>query len=779
MKNTIIKIISMLLIVVMLCQMAPLPVFAAQKELEAGETASEKVVSEKIPADNGKENISEYENQDVIEGGDLSAYDYRDADVMYEETGLREDCSKHFRMSDGSSIAVQYDTVIHYRDQDGSWTDIDNTLRKNAAGGYTVENGNSLVAFPETLEDGLLYDLRNDKYHIVFRIGDRESGYSREAVAEINNRVNEKGMDFYDEIQPDKLDSELTFRNVYDGIDLQYHLHGFHIKESIIIHAPQDEYTYTFELHLDNLIPEMDKETGAVRLIDGKDEKYIIPPPYMVDAQDAYSEAVAYDLVEIGPGEYILSVKADPDWINSKERVFPVSIDPTLNNETEKADGPITGTYVRSGSPSAKQTSWSLLNIGKSTLNSEGTMYAYLNINSLPSIPKNCIITDARIHMYNTYFDTDGETAYSVRAYRVTSDKPSSYSSCSDWIKNLTYYTKPGSALYSQDYQIFTANNTYDYVSWDVVRLAQDWYVDRNRDANRSIALMAENFTGHAVTRLYVSNVYHPAYFIVSYRNTVGLENYMSCQAQSIDRAGTLSVSDYTKQITLTHPDVTFDLGTSDFSLYHVYNSANAAVQYTNSASEGIHTKIYNAMKLGKGWKLSAQETVVSMTVGSTDYLVYNDADATEHYFYKSGSKWLDEDGLGLTITKTTRSDGNIVYTMTDKDAYNTKEFFNGCLTIQTDSKCAVPVRKRRYIPCLPQQQRYGDEKKRSYRLSHGTGYRQRMGKDLCYLLSVIHRELCCCDLYRQCLRHSIWGRFSAGTGRQRVSDEPAAKRIL
>ena len=95
-----------------------------------------------------------------------------------------------------------------------------------------------------------------------------------------------------------------------------------------------------------------------------------------------------------------------------------------------------------------------------------------------------------------------------------------------------------------------------------------------------------------------------------------------------------------------------------------------------------IHTKNYTNMKLGHGWKLSAQETVTSVSVqnlnGTTEWLVYNDSDGTEHYFKKlsdNSSKYEDEDGLNLTITKN-GSD----YTMTDsKD--NQKYFKNGYLT--------------------------------------------------------------------------------------------------
>ena len=47
--------------------------------------------------------------------------------VIGEMDKLREEAVKHFRMSDGSFLAVQYDGPVHYQDTDGEWQNIDNT----------------------------------------------------------------------------------------------------------------------------------------------------------------------------------------------------------------------------------------------------------------------------------------------------------------------------------------------------------------------------------------------------------------------------------------------------------------------------------------------------------------------------------------------------------------------------------------------------------------------------------------------------------------------------
>jgi len=111
-----------------------------------------------------------------------------------------------------------------------------------------------------------------------------------------------------------------------------------------------------------------------------------------------------------------------------------------------------------------------------------------------------------------------------------------------------------------------------------------------------------------------------------------------------------------------------------------VYNSAYGSKAFTSS-SEAIHTKNYSNMILGAGWKLSAQQTVVSTTVSGTTYRIYTDADGTEHYFsYNSSSgKYEDEDGLGLSMT------GTSSFTMTDQSG-NSWYFASGYLTRITDA---------------------------------------------------------------------------------------------
>lgn len=48
--------------------------------------------------------------------------------VMGEVTELRTETEKHYRLSDGSYVAVDYGMPIHLEDSDGSWVDIEHII---------------------------------------------------------------------------------------------------------------------------------------------------------------------------------------------------------------------------------------------------------------------------------------------------------------------------------------------------------------------------------------------------------------------------------------------------------------------------------------------------------------------------------------------------------------------------------------------------------------------------------------------------------------------------
>lgn len=264
------------------------------------------------------------------------------AEVAFEEASLRSERVKHFRMGDGSYVAVQYDVPVHHQDADGQWQDIDNTLEP-VGQTYAVEDGS--VAFAASLNGDAVFTAGADEHRVqLFLDGDPdvlpshdatlEAPEPTEAVAlpEVTEETAEEpaeetetaaseeepaaemmvetgaaaelepagparsyhaaeavvqepfSLRSDDPFVPEKLSSSLLYPDVYDGVDLAYTLYGETIKETILVNKAQASYLFSFVLQTGDLTAEM-QEDGSVLLLDEAGSPvYAIPAPYMLDA---------------------------------------------------------------------------------------------------------------------------------------------------------------------------------------------------------------------------------------------------------------------------------------------------------------------------------------------------------------------------------------------------------------------------------------------------------------------------------------------------------------
>lgn len=75
----------------------------------------------------------------------------------------------------------------------------------------------------------------------------------------------------------------------------------------------------------------------------------MLPKGYMYDAAGAESAAVSYTLTEANGHRWLLTVTADSTWIDSPDRVFPVTIDPTVVRTNHTVYSNIKDCYVYDG----------------------------------------------------------------------------------------------------------------------------------------------------------------------------------------------------------------------------------------------------------------------------------------------------------------------------------------------------------------------------------------------------------------------------------------------
>lgn len=409
------KLIAAILAIALLVQILPTTIFAAEGDAGESELPEELLV------------------QDAAES-------LEEAEILYEVTELREANVKHFRLESGAFLAVAYDSPVHYQDSLGQWQEFDNTLLPVNSNGeitaYRIRNGTHYRVFAaDANADQLLYVSRG-QYSIALTpqreetlstgMIDLESSESAAPVTILTAAAPAAEEDtFTAQMQPQKFYSALEYTEAFEGADLRYENYGTAVKESIIIDAPQESYSYTFEMTLNNLTPTLEEDGGIVLRSAEGEGIYTIPAPYMIDANDACSTEAYYELEETSAG-WLLTVTADTAWMNSAERVFPVLLDPTIEEDTgDELD--VSAAYTSESYKTSVMSDGSGgLYLGyngstRSTSAGNGAMRCYFHINTLPEIPEGCEITNGTFSLYHVYQYTGPGTNVSTAHWRWAS----------------------------------------------------------------------------------------------------------------------------------------------------------------------------------------------------------------------------------------------------------------------------------------------------------------------------------------------------------------------
>ncbi|MBE5731274.1 MAG: hypothetical protein E7350_04930, partial [Clostridiales bacterium] len=346
--NFLTKAVSILLIVVMLFVFLPETMTVLAEEIKSAGGESEQ--SQQVE----QEQESTYEPDFSVEDMHSTPAEQEEAYILYEAEYKRSEYEKHFYMSDGTYMRETYAMPIHYLDGE-EYKDIDNTLVEYTEGGKEkIKNaGNSFTAefAKEISEDEPLLSVTKGEYSLQMyyeqkggekvqqaRLGEQDKATIRPVQAEIKadkakvqkEEISYAGKKLKDSIKNENLESELRYSGVEQDTDFEYKLDSSSVKESIIVGSRQQSYTYSFRLQTQNLFLEL-TNYGSITAYNAQEEEiYTIPAPYMFDAAGNRSEAVSYELKYTDDSDYILSVIADSEWINAEDRVFPVTIDPTI-----------------------------------------------------------------------------------------------------------------------------------------------------------------------------------------------------------------------------------------------------------------------------------------------------------------------------------------------------------------------------------------------------------------------------------------------------------------
>ena len=608
-----------------------------------------------------------------------------EAEILAEEISKREQYVKHFRMSDGSYRATQYEVPVHFI-QDGEWTDYDNTLVEvdaDTEDGETASNKD----LKNTLAD---YSVRlskktnGKKFVRIEKDGYKLSWYYTKAnkvTAQITE-ITDDG----DETTLEKLSSQVVYEEVYEDIDFEYIVGSEGLKENIILKSEDTQTEFVAEYKANGLTPvQVNDKTIELQAEDGT-VIYTINAPYMTDANMEYSDGITLTLSNVKNNKFTVTITLDEDWLNDNDRAYPVTVDPVIRTKQEYTESD--SAFVGSLYPTRNYFTYGLSHNGADSgsmyvgkISGYGQTESYLKVNTLPTLGVADKVVYAQIDMglITCELGMQLEVKRLIEAWSMNS---------------VTWENKPEPAPSITDYIVLEGGESAEWLSFEITDVVRGWY--SGEYPNYGISFSTPKTTSAKVwmcstdfnEKGFVEN--RPVISIV-YRNMSGYEDYWSYTGVSAGRNGAVSVNNFNGNAVFTQPITMGDGGNlMPVSLSLVYNSNGLYYLDANK----IFSYMGGKMQTNFHIYLKAESGDLA-TDGYKYYL--NDADGTKHWFYfekdddgnfKNTAK--DEDGLGYTLDLITKGSDttckDATFRITDKN--NTKMYFNtsGNLIQITDS---------------------------------------------------------------------------------------------
>jgi RHS repeat-associated protein len=318
-----------------------------------------------------------------------------------ELVGKRTANSRFFALSDGRVQAELSGAPLNYRDAKGRWQPIDTRVRPSQQAGSAY--GNQTNAFQSlfgTRSDALVgFDLSGGRVTVGLL------GPSRALV-------------------PTVAGDTVTYRDALaGGADLQYQVTREALKERIVLDGSLADPTFTFGLRLQGVQARQGAD-GSIGFYPADGDGgllFSMPKPFMTDATDdpsspygkAFSDRVTQTVTQHGSSVQV-SVHADPAWLSSPGRKYPVVIDPTVKIAPTPSQSQ--DVMLLSDSASTNFEGNGRLSVGTTTTGIARSLIKF----DLSTIPANTALSTAQLQLHYDETHTRNDTAVTIEAHRMT-----------------------------------------------------------------------------------------------------------------------------------------------------------------------------------------------------------------------------------------------------------------------------------------------------------------------------------------------------------------------
>ncbi len=496
-----------------------------------------------------------------------------------ELTELRTRSSRTFVDESGSRVTRLYQGAVNFRDGDGDWRPIDNDLVPSADGGGSIENSANRyrLTLPRDLTDAPMRVAAEGAW-VDYQLRDAR------ATATVDGAV-------------------ATYREARTGLALKYTARADGVKEEIQVDSPAAARDLAFDMRLSAGLVPVTRRDGGVDLRDeAGNVRFAIERPFMIDSSRGAepSYAISYELERTAEG-FELSVRPDRQWLESPERVWPVTIDPTTVIEPLTPD-----CMISQGSPTASDCGGSALEVGYDAANHgahDHRALLWVDGDGFPN--RRAVVLSARLRMHLNQKTTSNVVPVSVHGVQSDSnptlDRPWTTAATWNQWKAGSAWTNAGGDFESPALATTDVGSATGWKDWHLdPHRVQDW-IDRSR-APRGVLVKTQGAAGAANHLRFGStdgaSQYAP-YVELTWDQVVGQKPEYTFERQRLsDRMG-LEVNVAAGNLRVTNTDQQIAGTGLDHAIARTYDSLavwpdGAAARYWSlNTAPDVHLELY------------------------------------------------------------------------------------------------------------------------------------------------------------------------------------------
>lgn len=547
---------------------------------------------------------------------------------------LRAENKKVFQMSDGMHQAVFYPEPVHIFDaENGRFEEIDNNLDEEEDGRhYRNRKGGFEARFSREENNDELFSVAKGIHRIKIFANKNHKEMNHGVMPELIRRKHkDTGVMQH---------HSLKFANAVEGADYEYSVNNNGVKENIIINEKSAIYRYPFLIECDNLVANHNEETRQISFCDVEngDEVFNIPAPFMTDAAGELSNDVFYEFRTLKNGKISLSVCADSDWINSDQRIFPVTIDPqvVVNNAS------VAQRYSWCNGIMSTTSNAHTIGTVCGSNNNTNIYRMYMQL-TMPELPPNARMQNAVL----TLCQSDNAKQVSHHPILALHQVNSSISTgtCSPEYDSAPLdFTHTDFSKSGVSYSFNITKPVDEYYSGDIesVKLMLKFH---NEDNGFCDTLHIDN-SGIISTSPKLAITYEPTFN--------AKEGYRT-HTHDLGRFGHGSVDIQCGNLMFDFDDFVWNGQRMPATISHHYNSVISDYQYTTNTDIQLYAGNFSNLKIGNGWKMNTMQSIIAARFyrGNTNMngYIYIDSDGNQSYYIYSAKTVTVTECVGDSCT--------------------------------------------------------------------------------------------------------------------------------